>query len=217
LNLKKVLKIDPLKSFIELPILWIVVCILFIAALLISIIIIYNSNLFLSLDYTGFNSFVEIFKVPLGILAIIITYSAFLATIHRSVQTREQLIITNRQNIFSNYFKHIEEFEKYVNTIFPKDNVNIVNVRTSYKYLFPKSFDGDYSINKSLLNAIEVEFMNIKKQLELFNDQSYESVFEIFYEAFKNLQRIRTLIGIRIEHPNCRQIVQNGEKLVIPD
>ena len=217
MRLKKYFQIDPLKSFIELPVLWIVVTLLFAVAIFIAIIIILNSNLTWSADYHGFNSFVEIFKVPLSILAIIITYSAFLATIHRSSQTREQILITNKQNTFSNYFKHIDEFEKYINTTFKHKVISFKNIRATHNYLFPKAFEGDYSINKDFLVVIENEYDEIKEPLEKFTSEGEKSIFNIFYNSYASVNNIFSLLSIKIEHSGGRQIIQDGKKLIIPN
>lgn len=215
-KIKNIFKIDPLKSFIELPILWIVVFILLSIAIFVSIIIVQNSNLELSADYNGFNSFTEIFKVPLAILAIIITFVAFLATVHRSAQTREQIISTNRQNTFSNYFKHIDEFEKYISKSISNKSINFKDIRETHKYLFPESIYGNYSINKSFLELIDHEYSKCKSLLELFEMKDEKSLFQIFYEIYNSLDLVFNEIGIKILRSG-RQIVQDSNRIVVPD
>jgi hypothetical protein len=215
LNLREYFKIDPLKSFVELPILWVVVVVLFLAAAIIAIAIGLNSNLELSFDYRGFNSLVEIFKVPLAILAIIVTFAAFLATIHRSVQIREQIITTNKQNTFSNYYKHIEEFEKYINASVVDRRMHFQNLRMTHKYLFPKSIYGDYSVNDEFLNLIDKEYSRCVSLLERFDQAEEKSVFDIFYDIYSTVDHIFSFLGVKIGRSGI-QVVQDGKKLAVP-
>ncbi|EJG1583068.1 hypothetical protein CIF45_RS22770, partial [Vibrio parahaemolyticus] len=104
---------NPHKSFISLPALWGVVVALSLFSLVLAFIIVANSELDVDLSFTGFNNFLTVFRVPLGILALIIPIVALLAANHRSEQTKEQIRVTNQQNNFANYYKHIEEYEKY--------------------------------------------------------------------------------------------------------
>ncbi|HHZ8353536.1 TPA: hypothetical protein ACWMJN_002138 [Morganella morganii] len=50
------------------------------------------------LDSTGFNSFLNIQKFPLGILALSPILGAFVVYIHRSIQTTKQIEVTEKKN-----------------------------------------------------------------------------------------------------------------------
>jgi uncharacterized integral membrane protein len=215
LNLRKYFKIDPLRSFIELPILWVVVIGLSLVAVIIATIIVCNSNLEVELDYRGFNSFVEIFKVPIAILAITVTLAAFLATIHRSAQTREQIITANKQNIFSNYFKHIEEFEKYISASIVDTHVHFQNLRMTHKFLFPKSIYGDYSVNDEFLNLIDKEYSRFVSQLQRFNQAGEKPIFDIFHDIYSSIDHVFSFLSVKIGRPG-RQVAQNGKKIAVP-
>lgn len=217
MNLKKYFTIDPLKSFIELPILWIFVGIPILVAVIIAIVIAKNSSLVFSFNYIGFNSLTEIFKVPIAVIAISITFAAFIATIHRSAQTREQIIITNKQNTFSNYYKHIDEFEKYVATTFDKNYVKFSNPRIAHKYLFPDAIDGNYFVNNKFLHLLEAEYTVIQNQLAIFNHINDQSIVDIFFVIYTSFDKVLSPIDMRIFHPNCRQYVKDGNRILIPD
>lgn len=216
MKIKKLFKIDPLKGFIELPILWFVVIILFSIACMVSVIIIFNSNLQISLDYNGFNNFVEIFKVPLGILAIIITFIAFLATAHRSAQTKEQILSSNRQNVFSNYYKHIEEFEKYIIGILDNKKISINNLRITHKILFSKADQGDYTLNKNYLEDLEIKLKQCQHYFELFNFEGEKSVNEIFFNVYKIIDDLFHSINLKIDRSG-RQYFFEGKRFITPD
>ncbi len=179
---------DPHKSFLSLTIVWVAVGVLFTLSFVSSIIIIYNSNLIFDLSYNGFNLFISIFRFPLAISALIIPIIALLAANHRSEQTKEQIRVTNTQNVFSNYYKHIEEFTKYIST-----RINDVDFRFAHNNIYPNAFDGDYSINPKLIETmLELDNMpydllnskpeNIEDQLDEKIKEKYHSVISSLYD-----------------------------------
>jgi len=97
------------------------------------------------------------FRVPLGILATLIPNIALLAASHRSEQTKEQIRITSEQNVFSNYYKHLEEFLKHCKNWDVKDSRAplIQSPRRLYGRIYPNSINGDYSIDERLNLHIE--------------------------------------------------------------
>ncbi len=130
-----------IKSFLSLKILWLVVGVLVVISCIISGVISYNSKLYWDFSADGFNCFISLFRFPLGISALIIPIVALLAANHRSEQTKKQIELANTQNVFQNYYKHVEEFTKYVNSI---ESKLFFSVRKLHKYLYPYSKDGRY-------------------------------------------------------------------------
>ncbi|MCE9680607.1 hypothetical protein LZP69_15755 [Shewanella sp. AS1] len=141
---------NPNKSFLSLPIVWFTVSTFLLLSCVSTAFIIYKSNLELDLSYNGFNSFISIFKFPLGISALIIPIIALLAANHRSEQTKEQIRVTNAQNVFSNYYKHIEEFTKYLSE---RVDTNI-DLRYAHSKFYPRASEGDYEIDPKLIDML---------------------------------------------------------------
>ncbi|MEZ9464453.1 hypothetical protein AB4178_22470 [Vibrio splendidus] len=127
------------KILFKEPTFYIPVMILFTLSLGSAILIILNSKLEWNWSYIGFNYAITIFKVPLGIFAICGTWAALAAANHRSQLMIQQIEETSSQNVFTNYFKHLEEFQKYIdkNTFLSK---NLLNVRDTHDALYG-SFD----------------------------------------------------------------------------
>lgn len=145
---------DPHKSFLSLRIVWVTVFILSVISISSSSIIVVYSDLEIDLSYSGFNYFITVFKFPLAIAALIIPIVALLAANHRSEQTKEQIRVTNSQNVFSNYYKHIEEFTKYLEGRVDKS----VDLRFAHNNLYPNASHGDYNISSkviALLSALD--------------------------------------------------------------
>lgn len=141
---------DPHKSFLSLGVVWVTVGTLLSMSIASASVIINNSELTVDLSFNGFNQFISIFRFPLGIAALIIPMVALLAANHRSEQTKEQIRVTNAQNVFSNYYKHIEEFIKYLDGRVVKD----IDLRFVHNKIFPKAAEGDYSLDDRFLLSL---------------------------------------------------------------
>lgn len=161
---------DPHKSFLNLKILWIVVVIHFFLAAIFSILIINNSNLTPSYDYTGFNNALNIFKIPLGILALIIPIVALLAANHRSEQTKEQMRLASENNNFSNFYKHTEEFESYLSE-HEESKTKIALPRKFHRVVFPEAKHGNFKVGEKIGSQIDERLLEIILASAGLNDQ----------------------------------------------
>ncbi|MBV7433913.1 hypothetical protein KRX19_02645 [Cardiobacteriaceae bacterium TAE3-ERU3] len=149
---------NPEKSFFELPIVINTGLTIILISLISSFIITINSKkIYIDFSYNGFNSFIEIYRFSLGILALLIPLVALLAANHRSEQTKKQIEVANSQNNFTNYFKHLEEFEKYIEKSDYKHEVNITKLHIE---IFPQSKLGDFSIDYNIIELISQEIEN---------------------------------------------------------
>ena len=146
---------DPNTSFLNLRIVRQTFGYLLAIALTITVAIIYNDNLTANFSYAGFNNALTIFKVPLGILASIIPIIALLATNHRSEQTKEQIRLTNENANFSNYYKHTEEFEVFIEKHALKDGLKVEYPRKLHKTIFPHAKKGNYRVPSSINEHID--------------------------------------------------------------
>lgn len=145
---------NPEKSLISLGIFKATVLAHIIAAAILSLVIAYNSELSPSFSYEGVNFFVEAFRVPLAILALIIPMVALLASNHRSEQTIKQIKSATSQNTFSNHYKHLEEFEKYCNSLF-EGNLSIIKPRHLHSKIYRDSKNGNYSVSHLFLENLD--------------------------------------------------------------
>lgn len=160
---KKRQMFQPNKGFFELQIVWVTIAVITFMSIGIIVVIILNSNLKIDLSYDGWNSFIKYFQVPLGILALLIPIGAVYATNHRSRQALEQMRLTTEQNNFSNYYKHLEEFEKYCAIKIPSSKIP---TRRLHQILYTKSRKGNYDADTSTINALLVQFFCCIKALD---------------------------------------------------
>lgn len=164
------LSFDPRKSLLRLPVLWLVIIIMLASSATIAALIIKNTEITWGLDYKSINNYLSVFKIPLSITALIIPIVALLAANHRSEQTKLHILTTEQQNLFANYYKHIEEFTNYTKEHF-SDKIVFLNRRRLHELLFPNARFGDYHIDRTVLAFVEE-----KIQQQEFNKYNTENM-----------------------------------------
>lgn len=160
---------DPKKSLFLLPVLRVTIYSITFLAFIVGLTIALHSNLEWRLDGEGFNYFVQQFKVPLGIWALLIPLVAVIGANHRSVQTKEQIEKTTEQNIFANHYKHLEEFGTYLKTILELESSELFDARKVHHRLYPNTLEGDLALSKEVLVKIEVVFKEIVSNFKQLN------------------------------------------------
>ncbi|MGI2106774.1 hypothetical protein ACRN9A_16670 [Shewanella frigidimarina] len=118
-----------------------------------------NNSISYGMTYEHFNGVFEVFKFPLQMLIGMTASIALLAALHKSEQTRKQIYLANVQNNFVNYYKHLEEFKKYVDHLDQKQITSgnsLDNYKNSYRQLhslfYKNSADGDYNCCVTLMD-----------------------------------------------------------------
>lgn len=85
---------------------------------------------------TGLKYFWEIFHIPLAIASSALPLAGLVALNHRSEQTARQIELAQEQNTFTNYYKHREEFVKFINSDFKDEQVDAF---LAHSVLFPNA------------------------------------------------------------------------------
>lgn len=138
--------------------------------------IVKDSSLEIGSSYLIVNQIITIFKVPLGVLASLVTILMLLAVAHRSEQTKEQIRESRTTNRLSNYFKHIEEFEKFMLKVSNAyEDVDFQGVRRLHKILFPDAKSGDFSICPKLIEKIRYLIFYLAKTEQ--TDCSFKGIY----------------------------------------
>ncbi len=187
----------PNSSIFELPVFWWTTSFILGLFFLTSILIINNSTLTFRFDYIGINNILNYFKVPLSILALEIPIIALIASNHRSVQTKEQISSSREQNLFANYYKHVEEFEKY--SIAHTKRVVFDNHLTLHFNFFNNARKGDFSVNDSVVSDINISLMGIIDQLRSLNKEKANIKRVVTYVNIE-LSNIENSLGIRFKY-----------------
>lgn len=118
-------------------------------ALVAALVITLNSELQPNFTYVGFNNALNVFKIPLGVVALIIPIVALLAANHRSEQTKEQMRLASENNNFSNFYKHTAEFESYL-AEHEDAKIKISLPRKFHRLAFPDARYGDFAVGQNI-------------------------------------------------------------------
>jgi len=185
------MKLDPKRNLLKQPVFWIVNMFLLVVSGFIAVSIIQNGEYSLSLTVSGFRMFMNDFKFPITISALIIPASALIATIHRSEQLSTQIGLLMDQNNFANYYKHFEEFEKYLERQFKNRDKRAIDGREYevYRSFYTKAREGDYQPSVLLIDSLGANaraIINIANEfLEKGGDfwEFFDALYPIFNEV----------------------------------
>lgn len=154
---------DPKKSFFGLYIVRKMALIIVLISLFIFISNIYLVEYSVCFKARCFNDFFGEFKFSIGILSLLIPIGALFAAQHRSELMIAQIETSEKQNIFTNHYKHIDEFEKYVEKM--GLSTSMINERQTYFKLFPESRKGIYEIPKITQKYLDEKMNDIYNSL----------------------------------------------------
>lgn len=217
--MRKLFAFDPHRSFFELKIVQITMFAGFIIAMVTSVIISVHSDLVASFDYEGFNFFVNAYKVPIGVLASLIPIIALLAANHRSVQTKEQIRVTQANSNFSNFFKHQEAFEGYISST-SKNKSKISNVKTLHKTIFPNAKAGDLAVGSEYYSYLENLGAEISEGLiKLSKDTRFDEKTDVVLELVRRTRDfgVRMSVITSIGGSGTRIRSASSKDLVVQD
>ncbi|CAB0151230.1 hypothetical protein PSI9734_01643 [Pseudidiomarina piscicola] len=195
------------KAFFELRIVQMTFACFGLLAAVSAVVISWNSELSWNFDYHGWNHLITVYKVPLGILATLIPLVALLAANHRSVQTNEQIRVTVSNNNFQNYFRHIEQFEKFVES--RPDVANYVRDKSSlHTSLFPNARSGDLAVSENIIFIEEGIIKMLDERVRKLDGSSWK-------EAIRELHGILGIAESHFDEMGLR-IYSSGSKQTIP-
>jgi hypothetical protein len=184
-----------------------------------AVVIIWNSNLTWAFDYEGFDYAITVFRVPLGILATLIPVIALLAANHRSVQTQEQIRVTSANNNFSNFFRHKEEFKKFLGD---NDDLKklVLDWLKLHKFLFPNARGGELAVG---LN-VNKRLLEFKSELDVHFKVLVEAPLSEFLLAVKAIDDLGKEffddIGMRLHQSTNNSVpitITKDQSLAVPD
>ena len=155
---------NPKKSFFELPVVRWAIGIHVVIAAASALAILITGDYGFSPTADGFNNFLHDFKFPIGVLAMLIPVMALLATNHKSEQAREEIKAAESHNNFVNYYKHIEEFEKFSDEIGVKD----FNHREFHRIVFSNARKGDFRVGSDIKGFLDNISVHLKHEIKSY-------------------------------------------------
>jgi hypothetical protein len=150
----------------------------------------------ISINIDGINLFIEIYQPLITILGSIGVFMTFVALINRSELTSKQIVIANNQykesqsqNTFTNYFKHLEEFQAYIGR-----EVSMLNylgdIRKLHGDLYGTFNDFHYEISKSFLIALQNKIDRIHALADKMRDSKPLVMEDWMVELLRNIKWI---------------------------
>ncbi|MBP1010334.1 hypothetical protein [Serratia fonticola] len=154
------------------------------------------------LSAQGYDVFLNLYKLPIGVLSLSIPFVAIVAHIHRTIQTSEQINTTRRKNAADSFFSHHKFMIEAINKISEKD----ITILHNYKYKIddPYHLYANFFKNSSyengidtrniplLVDEIDKEVNEIKKSIVSAREEINNKHLKIILLS-ELLQSIRTL------------------------
>lgn len=223
------MQFHPEKSLFELRIVRRTLYVTGIVAIVVALLIAINTKLVFSFTDTGFNEAVKMFQVPLGIIAIGFTLIGIYGANHRSEQTRrqiernaeqiriatEQMSITEGQNKFSNFYKHVEEFTKYCQS--HGDKKIYANPRKLYSKIFAESRNGKFSVSEEFYDNIVTFMESFVRYADLLDNASTYSMGLAKLVTIRTQYSKKNGINDMPDGNSGAQITYGGEMFIIPN
>ncbi|HHB1424076.1 TPA: hypothetical protein ACOQZT_000014 [Serratia odorifera] len=131
----------------------------------------------INLSPEGYDTFLKVFKLPIGVLSLSIPFVAIVAHIHRTIQTAKQIELTNQKNITDRFFSHhkyiVDSFSSIKGNDF-KINKTTITPKISHPHaLYNKTFPTssyisgvDISSKKFYVDSLLELFSNVDDLLE---------------------------------------------------
>lgn len=101
----------------------------------------------------GYDVFLNLYKLPIGVLSLSIPFVAIVAHIHRTIQTSEQISTTRRKNAADSFFAHHKFMIEAINKISDKNTTIFDGVK--YKIDDPYHLYDNFFKNSSYENGID--------------------------------------------------------------
>lgn len=173
------------------------------------VMILTSTPLIFDLTHTGLEYFWKTFHIPLTIASSSLPLVGLVALNHRSEQTAKQIEVAQEQNIFTNYYKHREEFIKYVDNQLQDRKVNALH---AHRVLFPNS---KKSI-KGTFKPISPLDINLSSQItsicgDFYNRISHNNILECDKEKELAIKIKEISHTLNMTHDRCSFGLLNGD------
>ena len=186
---------------------------LLVLSILSTIVIAYTIHLSFSFTKEGFELLLNIYKTPINFITASLATFVIWLTLERMKQSDKQLALYSENNRFNNYFKHREEFYKYLNntkSVLDCSNIDESTIRKSANELYSMFYNENYqnftpelnengkSIIKKMKNELSNSSFNALKFKFLEIDQNELESFT-FHLELSNNSLITSLYLDRVE------------------
>jgi hypothetical protein len=128
----------------------------------------------ISFNSTGFTTFFNESKLPLGVLALSPIFGVIVSNIHRTIQTEKQLSVSEQKNISDSFYSHhkfiIDEFKSVIKKQpETKLEISILSPNILYSEIYRKSnfmLGGNSSVDYEFISKLNLNFFFLNFKLE---------------------------------------------------
>ncbi|EOC1611884.1 hypothetical protein ACI49Z_003613 [Cronobacter turicensis] len=165
------------------------------------------------LDGEGLNNFLNISKLPLGLLSLSVPLGVIVSNIHRTIQTDKQIKEAQKKNKIDAFYAHRK------NTIELLDNLNLQtltivgediklkfeNNYSIYKRVYPEASitNDNYAPSYNILHETQYEWIKIANILKCKDKLSIEMQTEKYHEIERCLEALHYLLEFE-SHKNIQ-------------
>ena len=161
---------------------------------------------------TGINHLVfDLFKSPIAIIGFGLPILGLIGLNHRSEQTKQQILLSESQNNFTNYYKHIEEFEKYLSNSIGANGwfKDSAHRRQLHHKLFPEASQGNFELCHNFLKKMENQSEQLKEEIESYAVLDPEKANYQTQEGM--ISNLRRLVGLfNLDEEEITRFNRNG-------
>lgn len=188
------------RSFLTLKSFWTPFLIILIVFVALFSKVVTDENLIFGFDATV-TDWYDWFKIPLWVLALLIPVLGLFNANHKSEQAKAALELTKIQNNFANYYKHIEEFKKYVENLqlHFHDGVHEIEVVVNSHFLHSQLYPDAKEKGLRMVTAVPLRFKELAcEAAELFlavtnsNDEIFHANVGIRTEEIQRILETQT-------------------------
>ena len=124
---------------------------------------------------------------------------------------KQQIGLARSQNNFSNHYKHMEEFERYVKDVSERQLTRFVlNVRALYQDLYPSSKDGEFRVPNNSLQFFQDFNIFLMNCMQSFEAENWDVADGGLADAKHRLAQLfgdeRALVRLALDHPSRRAV-----------
>ncbi|WP_028114876.1 hypothetical protein [Ferrimonas kyonanensis] len=189
---------------------WMSICLPLLASLIFLVMILMNeTDLIFDPTISGFANFYKWFSVPLYTAALVFPLAAISISNYRAEQAERQIKLSREQNVFVNYYKHHEEFEKRLEKLEKRFGIEFKEKSGLYSLFFPKNtpYEIDINARSEFANKIIEEFQSSISVLNSYyreyvkaDDITFKQKCALALCVLSEINRLRTMISYEQEH-----------------
>ncbi|HGK4849041.1 TPA: hypothetical protein ACJ2X1_000378 [Yersinia enterocolitica] len=175
----------------------------------------------LDISANGYNKFLSIYRLPIGVLSLSIPLVAIVAHIHRTIQTAEQLNAARKKNIADSFFSHHKFITDALTKVAPR-KVKISNKYCELKIedpfqiynIFFKESSYDDGVNTSRINIARNEIItlldDVNTEIKNASEKSTSDTIKIkkLNKLIKSIAELTSFLAITNRFPDNDNIVK---------